>query len=90
MAYDRIIDVDGRMIRVQIKCTDIKKRGKDAYRVNFSRAGKPYGADIDFFAIYMDDNYWAFIPVGLAPSSSSAISMDGKFKTFINNWEVLK
>lgn len=94
MPYDRVIDVGGRMIRVQIKLTSYLRtnRKSPGYIVSLTNtADKSYGDSIDFFAVYIEPkNVWVFIPVGLAPQKFTCITMNGKFKDCINNWDNLK
>jgi hypothetical protein len=68
--YDRIIDCDGRLFRVQIKLASL--RTKNAWAANANHGyhrgkGKhrPYTPDeIDIFAVYHPgDDVWFFIPV---------------------------
>lgn len=94
MPYDRVIDVDGRMIRVQIKSTGARRSNikKDGYNVGLGDGSKKkYGDAIDFFAIYIEaEMAWVFIPKSLAPERFTCITMDGKYKDCINNWNNLK
>lgn len=94
MPYDRVIDVDGRMIRVQIKSVGAMRsdRKTAGYNVGlYCNGKKSYGNSIDFFAVYIEPEFsWVFIPVSLAPDKFTTITMDGKYKDCINNWNNLK
>lgn len=94
MPYDRVIDVDGRMIRVQIKSTGTIRRDRKSisYRVALHNGAKQsYGNNIDFFAIYVESkNQWVFIPIELAPNRFTCITEEGKYKDCFNNWNNLK
>lgn len=62
--YDFIVDIDGELLRVQVKCGYVREQNRNKLTVDF-RAGtnnKPYSkSDIDGFVIYnpeTEELYW--------------------------------
>jgi hypothetical protein len=83
MKYDRILEVNGRMFRVQIKTAN--NRSKYFSVMLTTSNGKPYSSDeIDIFAVYvLESNQWHFIK----PNNATSISL-GVRKAINNNWQI--
>lgn len=89
VSYDRIVDLGGKITRVQIKMTSNKKGPKSWWVQTSDRNRKVYGDKIDVLAVYLlQDDVWMFIPTAEIPGSSMKLNVDGKAKRWINNWEV--
>lgn len=90
-SYDRIVDHDGKLTRVQIKCTTCQF--KWGWRVKTSRCtGKTrslYTDKADVLAIHLEPvDTWVFIPVGEITGLWSYINTEKKHRSFVNNWQV--
>lgn len=91
--YDRIIEKNGKLWRVQIKMTSQKKvNGTTSYVASSSKPrGGRYGNKIDVIAIYVKpEDKWVIIPAYVIESSKIIISKSGKYSKYVNNWEFLK
>jgi hypothetical protein len=87
--YDRIVDHNGKLSRVQIKMT-ANKRG-NAYWVKTSGYNQSkYTFDVDFMVIYIKPECaWFIIPIEDVTGAALQITMGGKMTKYINNWKLL-
>lgn len=91
--YDRIIEKNGKLWRVQIKMTTAKKiGGAGSYMAYTSKPrGGRYGDKIDAFAIYIKpEDRWLIIPAAVIDSDKIVISKTGKYSKYVNNWSFFK
>ncbi len=87
--YDRIVDHNGKLSRIQIKMT-ANKRG-NAYWVKTSGfKNSLYTNDVDFMVIYIKPECaWFIIPIADITAAAIQITMGGKMTKYINNWKLL-
>lgn len=94
-SYDFIVDSGNNLIRIQVKsCSAKDKNGYPVIELRKMRNGirKFYTKnEIDFFAIHLtEENLWYILPIKSAPKNGIIkASLEGKYKTYINNWKVL-
>lgn len=83
LRYDRIVEVNGRMFRVQIKTANSSRK---YFSVMLHKSsGEIYSSDeIDIFAIYVFKlDQWHFTK----PNNATSISL-GVRKAINNNWQI--
>jgi hypothetical protein len=86
--YDRIVDSNGRLTRVQIKMTTCKQYGSWIVSTSGSK-GRRYKDEFDVLAVYLKQAcVWMLIPFEKITSSKMKISLEGKAKKYINNWSI--
>ena len=91
IGYDRIVEFNGIMSRVQIKHTSSKYYG--SYRVNSFRGTnrRMYGTDIDFLAVYlMPIDRWMIIPSSEIKGRSMKLNVNGVSAKHLDNWGIMK
>lgn len=96
--YDLVVDVDGRLLRVQVKSSTCLN-SKDTIRFTITKgtngSGKkgkyPYPEDsIDFFALHFEQREWYIIPRNATGSIQTlCINETGKYQQYKDNWEFL-
>jgi len=86
--YDRIVDYNGRLNRIQIKSCTVRE-GK-TYLVSTTGNGRRrYNKEFDFYAIYLkQDCMWVIIPD--SEVNAKSIRITGKYHKYIDNWDQLK
>lgn len=86
--YDRIVDHNGKLSRVQIKMTANKRN--NAYWVKTSGfKNSLYTNDVDFMVIYIKPECaWFIIPIADITAAALQITMGGKMTKYINNWKL--
>tara|TARA_B100001079_G_scaffold65715_1_gene55942 strand:+ start:1070 stop:1582 length:513 start_codon:yes stop_codon:yes gene_type:complete len=98
--YDLVVDVDGRLLRVQVKSSIYKSHNSDTIRFTITKGtngqkngrGKyPYPEDsIDFFALHFDNKEWYIIPRHATASTQTlCIQEHCKYQQYKDNWEFL-
>ena len=97
--YDLVVDVDGRLLRVQVKSSIYRSHNSDTIRFTITkgtngnvRIGKyPYPEDsIDFFALHYEQREWYIIPRNVTGSIQTlCIAETGKYQQYKDNWEFL-
>ena len=90
--YDRIIDHNGKLSRVQIKMTSNSRgSGRKSYWVQTSGGNRSlYTDSVDFFAIYIKPECaWFIIPISDITGAAIHLTMNGKHTKYINNWNQL-
>lgn len=93
--YDRVVEYQGKFIKVQIKSSHTKPSGSwtinrspNTYRVNLKKYEGNYELDdVDVFAIYITPlETWYFIP---SPCPSVLVlNSFGKYSKHINDWSI--
>lgn len=88
VGYDRVVDYRGRLTRVQVKMTSCKQNGSWLVSTSGSR-GRRYKNEFDVLAVYLKQAcVWMLIPFEKITSSKMRISLEGKAKKYINNWDI--
>jgi hypothetical protein len=86
--YDRIVDHNGKLSRVQIKMT-ANKRGNRYWVKTCWNNKHMYKDTIDYIAIYIKPECaWFIIPSCEIKGTAMTITMAGKASVYINNWKV--
>ncbi|HUK26312.1 MAG TPA: group I intron-associated PD-(D/E)XK endonuclease [Terriglobales bacterium] len=93
--YDFAVEIGGRFLRVQVKCTSYKQRNN--YVCNLIRYGqKPYKeGDLDFFGIYVIPiDAWYIIPFHAVSNLKAAVSLSphnslSKLAPYREAWHLL-
>lgn len=100
--YDYVTDAgDGKLIRVQVKSTQVKETGKDNYRVNATcradgKKRKYSKHEADVIALHVvTKNIFYFIPLDKVKGQTIRVYPDkgldkGSFESYRDNWNVLR
>lgn len=85
--YDRLIEVNGELKKVQIKCVTVERDyAKVIFRYKLFNRSKE---KVDYYAVYfIKNNSWYFFPYSSV--TSVRISLRSPRNENKNNWEVLK
>lgn len=92
-SYDLIIDIEGLLLRIQVKTCKIESNGitfrtKSSYLTSAGTKVKHYSEeDIDFFATYYNNNCY-LIPVSQTGSAEKKLLFDGEKQ--VNNCAFLE
>ena len=88
IGYDRIVDCDGRLTRVQIKSTTYKQDGSWMVHTQGSR-GRKYTNEFDVLAVYIKlECVWMLMPFSAITGAMMKLTTEGKAKKYINNWDI--
>lgn len=86
--YDRIVDYNGRLSRIQIKSCQ-QRIGKDYVVSTTGNNRRKYDKEFDYYAIYLKhDCTWVIIPD--KEVTVKTIRINSKYKKYIDNWDQLK
>lgn len=86
--YDRIVDFNGKLNRIQIKSCQTKSGGYYIVSTSGNKRRK-YNNEFDFYAIHLkQDSVWLIVPDGEVNAKS--IRINGKYNKYIENWDQLK
>ncbi len=100
--YDYVTDAgDGRLLRVQVKSTEVKEKGKSNYRVNATylsdgKSRKYTQHEADVVAVHVvPKNIFYFIPLSEVKGQTIRVYPDkslnkGSFESYRDNWNVLR
>lgn len=96
--YDRVVDCNGRLFRVQVKSSEKQKKHQSTnkhtrYEVWLHKTNPYKPNEVDVFAIHLQDiNKWYLIPafllVGKRSLSIYPDSPKSKFEIYADNWEI--
>lgn len=88
--YDLIIDVNDRLIKVQVKYTSSKRKNSDQYVASiaaYGKKGKYKITDVDYYAIYVEQMDGFFIvPNRENFPSKIYLSDKGKYSIYFNKF----
>jgi len=88
IGYDRIVDRKGKLTRVQIKMTGYKQGNQYLVHTGGTKMRR-YVDEFDVLAIYIKPAcVWMFLPFEAITSATMKVSINGKAKRYINNWEI--
>jgi hypothetical protein len=92
--YDRIVEKDGKLFKVQIKMRSSHNKVKQKnYLVAINKAdGSPYTPkEVDIVAIHLrNEDYWYFIPIKFITKRLRINPVKDKFDKYKNNWNVFR
>lgn len=92
--YDRIVDRNNKLYKVQIKMrSSIGKAKLKNYVVSVTKSdGSPYKSEeVDIVAIHLrNENLWYFIPIQFVPKKFRLNPKKDKFDKYKYNWNVFK
>lgn len=89
--YDRVVDFNGKLNRVQIKETS-NVRGPSFSVSTKGSNGKGYDDKFEFFAIYVKpEDTWVIVPSSVIKVSGVRMNLvKGRYIEYIENWDQLK
>lgn len=86
--YDRIVDYNGKLNRIQIKSCQSNSSGNYIVSTTGNRRRR-YDKEFDFYAIHLKQAcVWVIVPDGEV--NAKTIRITGKYEKYIENWDQLK
>lgn len=88
IGYDRIVDCNGKLTRVQIKTSSYKQNGSYIAKTS-GRENRRYIDEFDILAIHIRPiDIWVILPFSAITSSAMRIYVDTKSAKYVNNWKL--
>lgn len=92
--YDRIVEVDGKLTKVQIKMrSSLGEVKQKSYVVTVAKTdGSVYKPkEVDVVAIHLrNENIWYFLPIKLVSKRMRINPTKDRFDKYKNNWTIFK